>query len=103
MQPTFIDRAAGKSLVVAKAAAAKKHFNDDEKCRCNGLRLIAMAWETFGGSAPETRIMIRKIAIRHADKHNRPRGQTIYQINQRLFVVLQRGVGEQLIACKCVG
>jgi hypothetical protein len=33
-------------------------------------------------------IMIRKIAIRHADKHNRPWGQTIYQINQRLFVAL---------------
>jgi hypothetical protein len=40
-----------------------------------------MAWETFGSSALETRIMIRKIAIHHADKHNRPRGQTIYQIN----------------------
>jgi hypothetical protein len=37
---------------------------------------------------PKMRIMIRKIAIRHADKHNRPRGQTIYQINQRLFVAL---------------
>jgi hypothetical protein len=60
-----------------------------------------MAWETFGSSAPETRIMIRKIAIRHVDKHNRPRGQTIYQINQRLSVVLQRGVGEQLITYKC--
>jgi hypothetical protein len=45
--------------------------------------------------------MIRKIAIRHADKHNRPRGQTIYQINQRLSVALQRGIGEQLIACEC--
>jgi hypothetical protein len=33
LQPTFIDRAAGKSLVTAKAAAAKKHSNDDEKCR----------------------------------------------------------------------
>ncbi len=52
---------------------------------------------------PKTRIMIRKIAIRHADKHNRPRGQTIYQINQRLSIVLQRGVGEQLIACECAG
>jgi hypothetical protein len=31
-----------------------------------------MAWETFGGSAPETRIMIRKIAIHHTDKHNQP-------------------------------
>jgi hypothetical protein len=81
LQPTFIDRAAGKSLVAAKAVAAKKHSDDNEKCRCNGLRLIAMAWETFGGSAPEMRIMIRKIAIRHADKHNPPRGQTIYQIN----------------------
>jgi hypothetical protein len=57
-----------------------------------------MAWETFGGSAPETRIMIRKIAIRHANKHNRPRGQTIYQ---RLSVALQHGIGEQLIACEC--
>jgi hypothetical protein len=103
LQPTFINRAAGKSLDVAKAAAAKKHSDDNEKCWCNGLRLIAMAWETFGGSAPETRIMIRKIAIRHADKHNRPQGQTIYQINQRLFVALQRGVGEQLIACECAG
>jgi hypothetical protein len=45
--------------------------------------------------------MIRKIAIRHADKHNRPRGQTIYQINQCLSVALQRGVGERLIACEC--
>jgi hypothetical protein len=36
--------------------------------------------------APETRIMIRKIVIRHVNKHNRPRGQTIYQITQRLFV-----------------
>ncbi len=72
-------------------------------CHRNGLRLIAVAWETFGGFAPETCIMIRKIAIRHADKHNRPRGQTIYQINQRLSVALQRGVGEQLIACKCAG
>jgi hypothetical protein len=52
--------------------------------------------------APETRIMIRKIAIRHANKHNRPRRQTIYQINQRLFVAFQRDVGEQLIACECV-
>ncbi len=103
LQPTFIDRAAGNSLVVAKAAAAKKHSDDDEKCRCNDLRLIAMAWEMFGGSTPKTRIMIRKIAIRHVDKHNRPRGQTIYQINQRLFVALQHGVGEQLIACECTG
>jgi hypothetical protein len=103
LQPTFIDRAVRKSLVAAKAAAAKKHSDDDEKCCRNGLRLIAMAWETFGGSAPETRIMIRKIAIRHANKHNRPRGQTIYQINQRLSVAFQRGVGEQLIACECAG
>jgi hypothetical protein len=103
VQPTFIDRAAGKSLVVAKVAVAKKHSDDDEKCRRNGLLLIAMAWETFGGSAPETRIMIRKIAIRHTDKHNRPQGQTIYQINQRLSVALQRGVGQQLIACECAG
>jgi hypothetical protein len=71
--------------------------------KCNGLRLIAMAWETFGGSVPKTRIMIRKIVIRHADKHNRPQGQTIYQINQRLFITLQQGVGEQLIACECAG
>ncbi len=55
----------------------------------------------FGGSAPETRIMIRKIAIRHVDKHNRPRGQTIFQINQCLSVALQHDVGEQLIACEC--
>jgi hypothetical protein len=74
LQPTFIDRAAGKSLVAAKAAAAKKHSDDDENCRCNGLRLITMGWETFGGSVPETCIMIRKIAIRHVDKHNRPQG-----------------------------
>jgi Trk K+ transport system NAD-binding subunit len=47
--------------------------------------------------------MICKIAIRHTDKHNRPRGQTIFQINQRLFVTLQRDVGEQLIACECAG
>jgi hypothetical protein len=65
------------------------------------MRLTAMAWETFDGSAPETHIMIRKIAIRHTDKHNRPRGQTIYQISQRRSVALQRGVGEQLIACEC--
>jgi len=52
-----------------------------------------MAWETFGGFALETRIMIRKIAIRHADEHNPPRRQTIYQINQRLSVALQQGVG----------
>jgi hypothetical protein len=101
LQPTFIDRAARKSLVAAKAAVANKHFDDDEKCRCNGLRFIAMAWETFGGSAPETHIMIRKIAICHADKHNRPRGQTIYHINQCLSVALQRGIGEQLIAYGC--
>jgi hypothetical protein len=48
----------------------KNHRN--EKCCRNGLRLIAMAWEMFGGFVPETRIMIRKIVIRHADKHNRP-------------------------------
>jgi hypothetical protein len=71
----------GKSLVVAKAVATKKHFDDDEKCQRNGLRMIIMAWETFGGSAPEMHIMICKIAIHHVDKHNRPRGQTIYQIN----------------------
>jgi DNA invertase Pin-like site-specific DNA recombinase len=100
LQPTFIDRVAGKSLVAAKATVAKKHSND-EKCRRNGLRLITMAWETFDGSAPETRIMIRKIAIRHTEKHNHPREQTIYQINQRLSVTLQRGVGEQLIAYNC--
>jgi hypothetical protein len=28
---------------------------------------------------------------------------TIYQINQRLSVALQRGVGEQLIAYECAG
>jgi hypothetical protein len=43
LQPIFIDRVAGKSLVAAKAAAAKKDSDDDEKCRCNGLHLIAMA------------------------------------------------------------
>jgi hypothetical protein len=59
--------------------------------------------ETFSGSTPETHIMIHKITIRHADKHNRPRGQTIYQINRRLSVMLQRDVGEQLIACECAG
>jgi hypothetical protein len=68
LQPTFIDRAAGKSLV----AAAKKHSDDNEKCRRNGLRMIVMAWETFGDFTPEMHIMICKIAIRHADKHNRP-------------------------------
>jgi hypothetical protein len=78
LQPTFIDHAAGKSLVAAKAAATKKHSDDDKKCRRNGLRMIVMAWETFDGSTPETRIMIRKIDIRHADKHDRPLGQTIY-------------------------
>jgi hypothetical protein len=31
-----------------------------------------------------------------------PQGQTIYQINQCLSTVLQRNVGEQLIACECV-
>jgi hypothetical protein len=50
--------------------------------------------ETFDGSAPETHIMIRKITICHANKHNRPRGQTIYQINQRLSIALKRDVGE---------
>jgi hypothetical protein len=103
LQPTFIDRAVGKSLIATKAAVAKKHSDDDEKCRCNGLRLIAMAWETFDGSAPETRFMICKIAICHVDKHNRPQGQTIYQINQHLFVALQQDVEEQLIACECAG
>jgi hypothetical protein len=43
LQPTFIDRVARKSLVTAKATTAKKHFDDDKKCRCNGLHLIAMA------------------------------------------------------------
>jgi hypothetical protein len=62
-----------------------------------------MVWETFDGFVFETRIMIYKITIRHTDKNNRPRGQTIYQINQRLFVTLQRGVEEQLIACECAG
>jgi hypothetical protein len=101
LQPTFIDHAAGKSLVIAKAAtAAKKHSDDNKKYRRNGLRLIAMAWETFDSSAPETRIMICKIAIHHAGKHNRPRGLTIYQINQRLSITLERDE-EQLIACEC--
>jgi hypothetical protein len=90
LQPTFIDRVARKNLVTA----TKKHSDDDEKCHRNGLRMIVMAWETFGGSTPETRIMIRKIAIHHADKHNQPRGQTIYQINQHLFAVLQHSIGE---------
>jgi hypothetical protein len=72
LQPTFIDRTARKSLVVVKIVVTKKHSDDDEKCRHNGLRLIAMAWETFSGFTLETRIMIRKIAIRHIDKHNRP-------------------------------
>ncbi len=62
-----------------------------------------MAWETFSGSTPKTCIMIYKITIRHADKHNRPRGQTIYEINQCLSVALQRGIGEQLIAYECAG
>jgi hypothetical protein len=93
----------GKSLVTTKVVVVKKHSDDDEKCRRNGLRLIAMTWETFGGSALKTRIMIRKIVIRHTDKHNQPRGQTIYQINPRLSIALQRGVGEQLIACECAG
>jgi hypothetical protein len=48
-----------------------------------------MAWETFSDSTPETHIILRKIAIRHTDKHNQPRGQTIYEINQRLSVALQ--------------
>jgi hypothetical protein len=43
LQPTFIDRAAGKSLIVAKAAVTKKHSDDDEKCHHNGLRMIVMA------------------------------------------------------------
>ncbi len=103
LQPTFIDRATRKSMVAVKAAVDKKHSDNDEKCCRNGLRLITMAWEMFGGFAPETRIMIRKIAIRHANKHNRPRGQTIYQINQCLSAALQRGVGEQLIAYECAG
>jgi hypothetical protein len=47
------------------------------------------------------RIMIHKFAKRHVDKHNRPWGQTIYQINVRLSVALQRDVGEQLIAREC--
>jgi hypothetical protein len=44
LHPTFIDRAAGKSLVTGKAAAAKKRSEDDQKCCHNGLHLIAMAW-----------------------------------------------------------
>jgi hypothetical protein len=43
LQPTFIDRAARESLVAAKAAVAKKHSDDNEKCRRNGLRMIVMA------------------------------------------------------------
>ncbi|CAK9876198.1 unnamed protein product [Sphagnum jensenii] len=74
LQPTFIDCAMGKSLVATKATVANKHSDDDEKCCRNGLCLIAMAWETFGDSALETRIMIHKITIRHVDKHNRSRG-----------------------------
>jgi hypothetical protein len=35
--------------------------------------------------------------------NNRPQAQTIYQINQRLFIAFQRSVGEQLIACECAG
>ncbi len=93
LQPTFINRAAGKSVVVAKVATVKKHSDDDEKYCRNGLRLIAMAWETFDDSALETRIIIRKIAIRHVDKRNRPRRQTIYQINRRLSIAFQRDVG----------
>ncbi|CAK9871789.1 unnamed protein product [Sphagnum jensenii] len=52
LQPTFIDPATGKNLVAAKAVAAKNHSEDDEKCRRNGLHLIAIAWETFDGSTP---------------------------------------------------
>jgi hypothetical protein len=76
LQPTFIDRAPRKNppfplqILVTKATTAKKHSNDDEKCCHNGMRMIIMAWETFGGSASETRIMIRKIAIHHANKQN---------------------------------
>ncbi len=43
LQPTFIDCAAGKSLVATKVAAAKKHSNDNKKCCRNGLRMIVMA------------------------------------------------------------
>ncbi len=90
-------------MVAVKAAVVKEHSNDDEKCRCNGLRMIVMVWETFDGSVLEMHIMIRKIVIRHVDKHNQPRRQTIYKINQRLSVALQHGVEEQLIACECAG
>jgi hypothetical protein len=72
LQPTFIDRAAGMNLVATKVVVVKKHFDDDEKCRRNGLRMIVMVWETFGSSIPEMRIMIHKFAKRHVDKHNRP-------------------------------
>jgi hypothetical protein len=58
---------------------------------------------TLGQVRVATRIMIRKIAIRHVDKHNCPQGLTIYQINERLSVTLQRNVGEQLIACEDTG
>jgi hypothetical protein len=70
LQPTFIDHAAGKSLV-----ATKKHSDDDKKCRCNGLHLIATAWEMFDGSALETRIMIRKIAIVTLTSRTNPEGR----------------------------
>jgi hypothetical protein len=59
-------------LVTVKVIVAKKHSDNGKKCWCNGLHLITMAWETFGSSTPKTHIMIRKIAIRHVDKHNRP-------------------------------
>ncbi len=81
LQPTFIDRAAEKSLVAAKVTATKKHSDDNEKCRCNGLRLIAMAWETFSGSVPEMHIMIRKMPfvtlISTTDPKDRPSTRSI--------------------------
>jgi hypothetical protein len=59
----------------------------------------------ISGKFPYIKYGILKIKqpIRHVDKHNRPRRQTIYQINQRLSAALQHSIGEQLIACECAG
>ncbi len=46
LQPLCLGRkpkARVATLVATKVAATEKHSDDDEKCRCNGLRLIAMA------------------------------------------------------------
>ncbi len=43
LQPTFIDRAAGKNLVTTKGTATKKYFDGNEKCCRNGLCMIIMA------------------------------------------------------------